>query len=98
MHDLNENYVQGLKEKWAPVLDHEDQTPIADNYRKNVTAILLENTEQAIRKENALGNSTMPAFAIDEPANGSVPACATVVLSPENAVFASSCRASAFAA
>ena len=59
MHDLNENYVQGLKEKWAPVLDHEDQTPIADNYRKNVTAILLENTEQAIRKENALGNSTM---------------------------------------
>ena len=59
MHDLNENYVQGLKEKWAPVLDHDDQTPIADNYRKNVTAILLENTEQAIRKENALGNSTM---------------------------------------
>ena len=59
MHDLNENYVQGLKEKWAPVLDHEDQTPIADNYRKNVTAILLENTEQAIRKENALGNSNM---------------------------------------
>ena len=59
MHDLNENFVQGLKEKWAPVLDHEDQTPIADNYRKNVTAILLENTEQAIRKENALGNSTM---------------------------------------
>ena len=30
MHDLNENFVQGLKEKWAPVLDHEDQTPITD--------------------------------------------------------------------
>lgn len=57
MHDLNENYVQGLKEKWAPVLDHEDHTPIADNYRKTVTAILLENTEQATRKENALGQN-----------------------------------------
>jgi hypothetical protein len=43
MHDLNENYVQGLKEKWAPVLDHEDQAPIKDAYRRNVTAILLEN-------------------------------------------------------
>jgi hypothetical protein len=59
MHDLNENFVQGLKEKWAPVLDHEDQTPITDAYRKTVTAILLENTEQAVRKENALGTSTM---------------------------------------
>ena len=59
MHDLNENYVQGLKEKWAPVLDHEDQAPIKDAYRRNVTAILLENTEQAVRKENALGTSTM---------------------------------------
>jgi len=59
MHDLNENYVQGLKEKWAPVLDHEDQAPIKDAYRRNVTAILLENTEQAVRKENALGSQTM---------------------------------------
>ena len=57
MHDLNENFVQGLKEKWAPVLDHEDQAPIADAYRRNVTAILLENTEQAVRKETALGTS-----------------------------------------
>ena len=59
MHDLNENYVQGLKEKWAPVLDHEDQAPIKDAYRRNVTAILLENTEQAVRKENALGSQSM---------------------------------------
>ena len=59
MHDLNENYVQGLKEKWAPVLDHEDQAPIKDAYRRNVTAILLENTEQAVRKENALGSQGM---------------------------------------
>ena len=59
MHDLNENFVQGLKEKWAPVLDHEDHAPIKDAYRRNVTAILLENTEQAVRKENALGSQSM---------------------------------------
>jgi len=66
MHDLNENFVQGLKEKWAPVLDHGDHTPITDNYRKTVTAILLENTEVATRKENALGTSAMLSEA---PAN-----------------------------
>ena len=66
MHDLNENFVQGLKEKWAPVLDHEDHAPIKDAYRRNVTAILLENTEQAVRKENALGTQTMLSEA---PAN-----------------------------
>ena len=66
MHDLNENFVQGLKEKWAPVLDHEDHAPIKDAYRRNVTAILLENTEQAVRKENALGSRTMLSEA---PAN-----------------------------
>lgn len=44
---LNEN----LKEKWAAVLDHEDCAPIADPYKKGVVAQILENTEDAIRKE-----------------------------------------------
>jgi len=90
MHDLNENYVQGLKEKWAPVLDHEDQTPIADNYRKNVTAILLENTEQAIRKENALGNSTM--LNEDTPANIAPTAAASGALQYADPVMISMIR------
>jgi len=37
-----------LKEKWSPILDHVDCEPIRDHYRRNVTAILLENQEQAM--------------------------------------------------
>jgi hypothetical protein len=40
-----------LQTKWAPVLEHEDMPKIADNYRKAVTAVLLENQEQAIREQ-----------------------------------------------
>ena len=29
--------------KWAPLLEHADCEPIKDNYRKAVTAVLLEN-------------------------------------------------------
>ena len=39
-----------LRTKWAPVLDHADMPPISDDYRKNVTAILLENQEQYLRE------------------------------------------------
>jgi hypothetical protein len=40
-----------LQEKWSPVLDHEGLDPIRDSHRRAVTAILLENQEQAIREE-----------------------------------------------
>lgn len=39
--------------KWAPVLDHSDAPQFRDNYRKAVTAKLLENTEKALREERA---------------------------------------------
>ena len=39
-----------LRTKWAPVLDHADMPAISDDYRKNVTAILLENQEQYLRE------------------------------------------------
>jgi len=39
--------------KWAPVLDHSDAAPIQDNYRKAVTAKLLENTEIALKQESS---------------------------------------------
>lgn len=39
-----------LLEKWAPVLSHKSCDPIKDNYRKEVTAILLENQERELRK------------------------------------------------
>ena len=36
---------KALTEKWNPVLSHEGAGAIKDNYRKAVTAVLLENTE-----------------------------------------------------
>ena len=40
-----------LQEKWAPVLNHDGLPEIKDNYRKSVTAILLENQERALNEE-----------------------------------------------
>ena len=37
--------------KWAPVLDHADAPEFKDNYRRAVTAKLLENTERALKEE-----------------------------------------------
>ena len=38
-------------EKWAPVLDHPELPEIKDAHRRNVTAVVLENQEKAIREE-----------------------------------------------
>lgn len=40
-------------QKWAPVLEHKDAPAFQDEYRKSVTAKLLENTETALREEKA---------------------------------------------
>ena len=47
---------QALTEKWAPVLGHEGAGAIKDNYRKAVTAVLLENTESQLREERGMIN------------------------------------------
>jgi hypothetical protein len=39
-----------LVEKWSPVLDHDSMPSIKDNYRKEVTAVLLENQEREMSK------------------------------------------------
>lgn len=39
--------------KWGPVLDHKDAPKIKDNYRRAVTAALLENQERAMKEERA---------------------------------------------
>jgi hypothetical protein len=41
-----------LTEKWEPVLTHDALSPIKDDYRKKVTAVLLENQEQALRSQH----------------------------------------------
>jgi hypothetical protein len=42
--------------KWAPVLEHADAPAFRDDYRKQVTAKLLENTEKALAEESAQSN------------------------------------------
>jgi len=46
---------EDLQKKWGPVLAHEDLPPIKDNYRKAVTAVLLENQEKAMREQASQG-------------------------------------------
>jgi hypothetical protein len=45
------NTRQQLMEKWAPVLNHEQAPKIRDSYRKEVTAVLLENQEREMQKQ-----------------------------------------------
>ena len=42
---------EALQEKWAPLLDYDGLDAIKDPHRRMVTAVLLENQEQAIREE-----------------------------------------------
>ena len=42
---------EALQEKWAPLLDADGQSKISDPHRRMVTAVLLENQEQALREE-----------------------------------------------
>ena len=56
--DSNLGSTEMLQEKWAPVLEHADMAPITDNYRKSVTAIILENQEQALREERGMLNES----------------------------------------
>ena len=49
-------------QKWAPILEHAELPKISDNYKKHVTAVLLENQEKALREErSAMGFMTETA-------------------------------------
>lgn len=57
------NMYKNLTEKWAPVLNEESAGKIEDSYRKQVTAVVLENQEQALKEarmitEDVPGTST----------------------------------------
>ena len=43
-----------LVEKWTPLLDHESLDDIGDYHRKRVTAVLLENQQDALREQMLL--------------------------------------------
>ena len=55
---------EALTEKWNPVLGHEGAGAIKDNYRKAVTAVLLENTEKQLREERGMINEASTVGAI----------------------------------
>lgn len=45
------NLAEEVMNKWKPLLEAEDLTPIKDQHRKAVTAQVLENTENVLREE-----------------------------------------------
>ena len=51
---------EALQEKWAPILDHDGLGDIKDNHRRMVTAVLLENQEQAIKEEREFLSEAAP--------------------------------------
>jgi len=58
------NTRQQLMEKWAPVLNHEQAPKIRDNYRKEVTAVLLENQEREMQKQREALFEGAPANSV----------------------------------
>ena len=48
-----------LVEKWNPLLNHEALPDIGDNYKKKVTAVLLENQERALREQALVESNSM---------------------------------------
>jgi hypothetical protein len=44
---------QDLLKKWQPILEHDSLPGIKDSYRKEVTAVLLENQEKALKEERS---------------------------------------------
>ena len=57
---MNNNLLaEQIQQKWAPVLEHADLPKIGDSYRKNVTAVLLENQERFLKETVAPTSSGM---------------------------------------
>ena len=56
---LSENYI----EKWEPILEHSDLPKIEDNYKKAVTAVILENQEKALAEERVALEEAAPLNA-----------------------------------
>lgn len=51
---------ENLQEKWQPILEHSDLPKIEDNYKKAVTAVILENQEKALNEDRATLEEAAP--------------------------------------
>jgi len=54
---------ENLVEKWQPILEHNDLPEIGDNYKKAVTAVILENQEKALSEERSQLDEVAPLNA-----------------------------------
>ena len=63
-----------LLAKWAPILEHSALPAIKDHYRKEITAVLLENQERDIRESSQSTNlfETSPANGVGSSQIGTV--------------------------
>ena len=57
---------ESIQQKWGAILEHADLPEIKDNYKKTVTAILLENQEKALQEERAMLSELAPANNIGD--------------------------------
>ena len=57
---------ENIQKKWGAILEHADLPEIKDNYKKTVTAILLENQEKALNEERQMLNELAPANNIGD--------------------------------
>jgi hypothetical protein len=51
------NLNEQIRNKWKPVVEHPDLPAIQDSHRQMVTAMVLENTERALRESAEIGAS-----------------------------------------
>ena len=60
-----------LQKKWQPVLEHPELEAITDPYKKSVTALVLENQQQAMNQDRqALNETTYSAGATNVTGSG----------------------------
>ena len=57
---------QVLQEKWAPVLDSEDAGKIQDAHKRQVTAVILENQERAVREDRSFMSEAAPQNSVSD--------------------------------
>ena len=53
-----ENYDE-LQKKWQPIIEHGDLPEIEDSHKRAVTAVVLENTERALREDSGFGPQSL---------------------------------------
>jgi hypothetical protein len=58
-----------IQNKWKPILEHPELSPIKDATRRSVTAVVLENTERELMNEAKILNETNPTYTAGIPAN-----------------------------